>query len=320
MSTRVHFKDTRYRSGGRLSTISWAEVHRKLAAHGATQLGHNARPDFFIAGAGSRSKEGSAYALGIPIIHEAALITALDVGYFDYESRVIDHDLDANTVISELRPGFDGPPTSESWTRCLEFIERCPDEQLDPVLHYITQGISGWGERHVQWQPKHSHGLLTGVPKSWLHGCPTDELCVAPPIWIYEMTRPKKTYHPKHKLIRTLNLDEMRMSFNHYRRVLNNPHLTNLRILNMGVRSNCSQAVFKSLTTLSAITHVEEIWLHGNVLRELEEGLDRKAVGAFKSLKRIRVFSRWMEDQTAQRLRQHPCFSTIITISKAAPY
>lgn len=317
---RIQLEGALYKKGGRLSQTDWDTVHRNLSDWGAEPLYHNKYPDFFIAGAGSRSKKSQALARGIPVIDEDTLLVAMDQGYFDYSDRFIDEDLTLDQAIAELRSTFDGEPTSESWTTCLELIERCPDEQFEPVFHYISQDVDRWTTpSDHQWSPSADHALLSGVPSSWIHSVPHTELRVCPPIWLYEMTRSPAQYHKKHELIRAISCDEMRLNLSGFKRILKNPHLINLRIMNLGIRNTCTEKLISQLASFSAMEHVEELWIHDmyyDTVRWLDQ--NKKTFPNITTI-RVRGHRGYGNKDLEQRFNNCACFPQEVSL-KPLPY
>ena len=261
---RIHFKGSRYRTGGRLS--DFYQLDRKLEQWGAEDVSSmTTTPDFVLLGPGCGSKESKALAAGLPILYTSQLLEALEKGYFDYETTFIEEDLDLDHTIAELRGLFAEEPSSKSWTTCLELIERCPDDQIEPILHYVSQGIARWPEeqRALPWEPDTKHALLKGVHSLWQRSCPPHELCVAPPIWMYELLSKEVVRHDKFKLVRALNCESMRLNQYSFKRLLTHPDLEHVKIINLGSRNNCSPSFLEKLADFEVARKAEEIWFFG---------------------------------------------------------
>lgn len=286
---RIHFKDSRYRIGGRLS--DFYQLERKLEKWGAENISTTVTtPDFVLIGPACGSKESKALAAGLPILYSSQLLEALENGYFDYETTFIEEDLDLDHTIAELRGLFAQAPSSKSWTTCLELIERCPDAQIEPVLHYISQGMARWPEkeRAISWEPDTKHELLKGVHNLWRKSCPPDELCVAPPLWMYELLNKEVIRHDKFKLVRALNCESMRLNQYSFKRLLTHPDLEHVKIINLGSRNNCSSSFLEKLSDFDVARKAEEIWFFGGHHLASALGNSKRA---FEHLKVVRLES-----------------------------
>ncbi len=272
MTERIELEGSSYYFVGRFRGDSGHELMNAFDREGAEDAcGFQSATFVVSSGVQVGTKESKARARGIPVLTFEQARKLLEKGFIDYQDEAILEDLDLDAVIAELRGIFASAPTSEGWTRCLELIERCHDEQLDPVLHHIEAHLPRWATSSpVAWRPSHTHPLLLGASKEWPDRCFEDELRVAPPAWIQEMTR--KNYHPRHRIIRGLQLDNLGLNTMLLGRILKNPYLTHITHLDLGKRNRLTRKFYASFSRFGSLAHLQKLWLH-EIFHEERNGL-----------------------------------------------
>jgi hypothetical protein len=303
---RVELEGAVITYGGRLNKILWGDAIKQIRGGGgkiSEQI--SAKLTCFVAGSGAGSKVTKARARGVPIINEAQLIELLTKGFVEWEE--VDPFATKATFdecIAELRAIFNATPSSEGWTRCLEIVEGCDPERIEDLLSYATPFVAAWdGAEMGKWEPPDKHPLLTNIPKYWREGLPEDEVRAAPPCWLFEIIRGK--HHPKHALARVLNLEGLKLNGSLGSNVLSNPHLHNLRVLNLGIQNTFSISFYKELRTSELMRTVCELWLYTD--KELLLSAWDEPDHSFDALVQVKV-DHWFG---TQRMNKLPCLKGV---------
>ncbi len=242
---------------GRLKSM----VEQHIKDGGGTLSEHiNSSVTALIAGHSCHNSINKALSREIPILSQQQLDILLRDGTIDHEpSKPIDAELDIAEVIAELRSLFDGPPSSDTWSSLLMLLEQCNTEQQEALVHYITPFVARWDDMdRPTWAPLPDHPLMTGGHKTlWVQGLPEQALRVAPPLWLTEMLR--GVYHPKHALARVINVHQMRTNGSRLIKLLQNPYLTKMTTLVLGMKNSYSKSFFEVLRdhdNVRSLTHL----------------------------------------------------------------
>ncbi len=256
MSTTFTIKNKSYHCVGRVSTIRKDENVARLEELGcaSTTL---VQADFVIAGTGGKKKLELARDRGTRVITQDEALEALD-----HEGVVELKSSDISQIIGELRSLLARPHLSDSdrWLMCASILDQCDVEQIQPVLEYVRSAFMRAVDANQTWAPRNAkHRLMNGVNSKWEQGNPGQELFVAPPAWILEMAAGE--YHPKHALVRALNLDHQRLTARKLRALLGNPHLEGIHFLNFGRRAFDPGEILGELDAYEGL-ELREIWLY----------------------------------------------------------
>lgn len=257
MSKQVVLKDMSYHVIGRSSLLREADAEIRFAlleCYAATLV----KSDFVILGEKpSEKKLDKARQRGILVISQAEALEALENdGVVELASS------DISAIIGEVRSLFarDGESDSDKWLGCAEILDRCDPEQLEPVLEYVESVLERQLDAKARWTPtRPKHRLMEGVNSKWLLGNARDELFVAPPAWVHEMSA--GSYSLKHRLVRALNLDHFNLTQRQLRKLLKNPHLRGVRFLNFGRRCRFPESILEELDEFPGLA-LEELWLY----------------------------------------------------------
>jgi len=253
--------------GGRFYKIDdWTDVREQVEAQGgAFSQNITKRVTCFVEGTGAGSKTDRARMRGATIIDEDQFIELVEEGSLEVDdSGPIDQDFDLGAAVSELRGAFDGPPSSEAWTRVLDTVERCDEERMPMLLEYIGSFIDRWNDKEMtKWEPDLSAPIMSFTPRDWTVRLFADELRVAPPMWVVDMAN--KRYHAKHVVPRALNLHNMRLNGTLGSNILDNPHLGPLTHLDLGWSNRYSVGFYDKMRLSEAMRHVRILIIPGSL-------------------------------------------------------
>ena len=257
MSQQIVLKNMSYHVIGRAASLRSANAEELLAGLGCSPT-TLVKSDFVIIGdKPSEKKLGVARERGILIVSSAEVIEAVE-----NKGKVELASSDISSIIGELRSLFarDSESDSDRWLGCADILDLCDPEQLEPVLEYVESVLGRQLDTNARWQPtKPKHRLMEGVNSKWHLGNPRDELRVAPPGWVSEMSA--GSYSPKHRLVRALNLDHFNLTQRKLRKLLKNPPLNGVRFLNFGRKCRFPDAILKELDEFPGLA-LEELWLY----------------------------------------------------------
>ena len=246
-----------------------------------------------IVGAGAEYKIAAARARGAYILDEAQASALLKDGFVEVELPQLSPELDLNETIAELRGLFDGPPTSQAWTRCLELVELCDPARQPQLVPYIQSFITRWDAHAARpWQPDPEHILLSHCAESWPKAILLDdELRQAPPSWLFELCHGKQ--EAKHELVRALNFTGMGVNLAISKKIFANPYLTHVTSLNFADSPACHGLKFyQALRTAEIMRTVQTLTLYS-----LSSGFDQGIQNlcgdehTFDSLRTLRIFT-----------------------------
>ena len=279
MARTFDISNKTYHVAGRAADIKREENRELLEVLGCapTTL---LRADVVIVGSGGKKKVEQARERGIPVITEDEALAALDD-----DGRVTLASSDITQIIGELRSLFAREDLSDSdrWLLCAGTLDRCDVEQVAPVIEYVRSAFVRAVDARQTWAPKNTkHRLMNDVNSKWVLGNPRDELFVAPPGWILEMAA--GDYHPKHALVRALNLDHQRFGRDWLRVLLGDPYLEGVHFLNFGRNTLHPGPVLGELDGFEGLA-LEEVWLY-DFRRELPGQLARNA-GALRGVRKL---------------------------------
>ena len=263
---RFYLKDQNFAMSGNVRKLD-ADTLATLKTMGGRHTNlHYAH--YFIAGTNPGKIAIEARAKGLPIFSVEQVVKGAKFGYIDYreeEEKPIEEDAGMSELIGVARSLFAEPDLDASrlWTGVMEIVDRCDPEELPPLLHYLSSAIARTQIRlDKPWKPSPRHPLLSKVSTKWSLGCTKRDVRVAPPAWIFEMTRQDPAYHPKHGLVRALNLDLIGGHDEQLHKIFSNPHLDTIVSLNMGRHVVYSHDLLGKLDQYPALHHVEELWLY----------------------------------------------------------
>ena len=265
---RFYLKDQCFASAGNVRKLDADTLARIRAIGGRhTNLRH---AHYFIAGINPGKAAITARARGLPVFSVEQVIEGAKFGYIDYregeEEEVASREEASMGELIGVARGLLATPeldASSLWTGVMEIVERCEPEELPPLLHYLSDALERTRVRlDVAWKPSPRHPLLSKVSSKWASGCSKLDVRVAPPAWIFEMTRQDPAYHPKHGLCRVLNLDLVGGHDEQLQKIFGNPHLDRIVALNMGRHVDYSHELLGDLDRFPALHHIRTLWLY----------------------------------------------------------
>ncbi len=278
--TTITLKNKSFYIAGKFRSGSHNEIMERFNQKGAHITSTiSAQLDGFVAGISCKAQRNRARSRGVPILNEAEMLELLKHGEVTISQKdTIESTFNMSEAISELRGLFDGPPSSETWTRCLEIVEECDPEQHAELVHYMEHFIQNWDmSEGIRWTPvnhppKHDT-LLVGVnTMEWSYSNPTSELRTAPPMWIVEMLRGE--YHIKHTLVRCVHLTEFKINGGQLTTLIANPYLTHMHTLVTGEKNNLSKSFLKALSTTTTLPELHTLYLNMKPSRVTQYMLD----------------------------------------------
>jgi hypothetical protein len=218
------------------------------------------KTDFLVCGTAASRKLEKARSLGIPVIEEADLESFLAGDSVDVDEEiVVSGDASVRDLIGEARAALDGTHGSDAWSTLVDLVDACAPEQLPALVDFIEPQIARWEvSPHAQWRPGDAHKSCVGAPREWFDGAPRGELRVAPFRWLVEMNT--GNFSPKHRLVHAVHLTGMKMNGTQICKLLGNPELTNLRVLDVD-DSTLSKTFFKKLRALPSTAGLERLRL-----------------------------------------------------------
>lgn len=252
MTQHITLRKTTFYIAGTFKLGAQRDVAMLIEAHGgkATRVFRTRVVTCLVAGTRCDSHRNKARSRDIPIIDEAQLMALIEHGELEIApEEFIATEFDISQAIAELRSIFDGPPSSATWTRCVEIIEQCDAIHEAELIAYMTPFLDRWDALTMKpWQPPKKHAMMSGISETfWPTALLAPELRVAPPIWILEMLRGE--YSPKHSLARLVSTHYARTNSGRLIKLLNNPHLTHMHTLVLGHQNTYGKAFFKTLRT-----------------------------------------------------------------------
>ena len=197
-----------------------------------------------------------------------------------------------DALLGEVRACFDGMPSSEKWTRLIEIVDACREEDLERLLVNIESRLDAWlvlPELPTWEPPEKSHPFMWFVHEDWSLGVFEGALLTAPPHWIFEMCR--GVYSPKHRLVRSLALEQMNINWGVMKKIMANPHLNNLTSFNIGGNPVVgTKAFYNKFRTWPGMKKVEHLRLYAITpsFSDWVKGLDGKD-HSFASLESVEV-------------------------------
>ena len=257
MARTFTLKGKTYHCAGRVSELRKDEHIERLEALRCSPM-TLLKADVVIAGTGGKKKIDQARERGIPVISQEEALIALG----DKKGVVALASSDITQIIGELRSLFARKNISGSdlWLLCAGILGRCDVEQFAPVLEYARTAFVRAVNTKQTWRPRNTkHRLMNEVNSKWVQGNPGNELFVAPPGWLLEMAA--GDYHPKHSLVRAINLDHHRFTTRKLKALLSNPYLKGIHFLNFGRRARDPGEILGELDTFEGLD-LREIWLY----------------------------------------------------------
>jgi hypothetical protein len=256
MARTFDLSNKTYHVAGRAAAIKDEDNQELLAVLGCapTTL---VRADVVIAGSGGKKKIEQARERGVTVITEGEALAALDD-----DGHVTLASSDITQIIGELRSLFAREDLSDSdrWLLCAGTLDRCDVDQVAPVLEYVRSAFVRAVDARQTWAPQNTkHRLMNDVNSKWVLGNPRDELFVAPPGWVLEMAA--GDYHPKHALVRALNLDHQLFERDGLEAVLADPYLEGVHFLNFGRHTIHPGRLLGALDRFEGLA-LREIWLY----------------------------------------------------------
>lgn len=272
-------------------------------------------PDFVIVGKESSAPlRIQALARGIPLCHVEQAEALAQLGTITLAPAPVVEAQPFDESIAELRGLFDGLPSDAKWEACLNALEGSDEHapQHAHLLAYIARGLERWDTLPMTaWQPDRKSPWVKKLPRQWHEGNPEGELRVAPPAWIFELLRGEA--HEKHRIVRAINLDFLKVNTTLLCRLLASEHLPHLTHLNTGAKNTYTAKLFihlKKSPLRHTLTHL--------TLRSTPPGMLAQAIHDTKSgalelpaLEQVHVVTNAESAERWQHLLDHsPGFAT----------
>ena len=221
---------------GTFRSISRREATRRIQAAGGAVAGSvSNKTDALFAGDGGGSKTHQAQIRGVPILDEAALTAVLAGGDLD---ALIDKERPkpAPTLPDNALEQFTAldlaKPSEARWAQIATLLDQCGPELASVAVDYLTEATEAWDgdldlARRYGRQPKSA------------------DVRRAPSAWVDEILRGQD--HPKHGLVRVLDLSGLKLTGKVANHLFDCPHLANVRLLRLDNNSKLPAAFYKNL-------------------------------------------------------------------------
>ncbi len=204
-------------------------ARRIRAVGGVVSSGLSNRTDLLAHGEGYNGRLADARTRGIPIIDAAQLEALIAGDAIEVPDLDATGEVDLGGALSEARSILDGALDSATWSRLVALLDACDPERLPALVDFLEPQLDRWEvPRYLRWRPDDTKDM----PAEWLRSMPYGTWRVAPFHWVVEMNT--KRHSPKHRLAHAISTRGMKMSAASLKRILSNPHLTNLRTLELG--------------------------------------------------------------------------------------
>ncbi len=248
--------------GGRLLHLEWGyKLEQQIKAAGGEPYHQiSDKLTLFIDGHRAGSKKIKAMTRGAIILSEEQFLELLEQGSLEIETRPgVERDLDLNAVMGEVRSLLEAAAQNASWTALASLLDRCDEDHLPALVHYIEPHLETWGRRK-RWHTSEKNPLFTYFyPKYWITGIPQAHMCVAPPGWLLEALREEPS--ARHKLARALNLEGMQLNSGLAKRILGHSCWNEILALNLGVQNKYAPGFFTWLIEQPIAQQLEELWV-----------------------------------------------------------
>ena len=216
-------------------------------------------------------------------------------------------------LIGDLRSLFNGKATSEKWTSLLHMFDRCLEHEVDKLAEYSLAQLEVWSAHDMPgWSIKKQDYLVHHIELGpWLKALPENQLYVAPPRWIMDMAQGK--YHPKHQVVRVLNLHRMNIDWPIMQTILANPYLCNITHLNLGdnVSLCANRAFYEALSTHPLMENLKELTIYALTSSFIRAIRVLRRCAPFESLETLNIHYQpaaldWT--QILGEIQAYPCF------------
>ena len=231
---------------GTLRSITRRDLDQRLNQQGAALVQNVSRhTDAVVEGQGWSEKPAAARRRGIPVLTEEHLLALLDGKDFDQvvAAACPKPPIALPDDALEQFEGFDlTEPSKERWAQITALLDRCGPELAEVAVDYLTEAIEHWDDAlDLSVAPYHD---TTGPG-------------TAPVGWAEAILRGED--HPKHRLVRILDLRRLKLTGKVANHLFDCPHLANLRLLRLDDNPKLPAAFFKNLAHaphLRTLTHL----------------------------------------------------------------
>ena len=241
---------------GELDGWTRAKIEETLGRWGATlAAGPSKKVDLFvIADKPSEGKVAKARGLGLYEVPLKKFIMMLRFGAVEIIEAAPAPGVGLSDAIGELRSALDGPADATRWAKIVALADGADAERAEETVAYINGYTSRWApDPRERW-------WAMPLADRW-HDIKFQQLCgdlrYAPAPWLQEMLRGE--HHPKHGLLRALSLGGTRANATMAAAILDNPHLSELRALDLGRDLKLAKGLYKKLAENKRLRALETL-------------------------------------------------------------
>lgn len=165
-------------------------------------------------------------------------------------------------------------PSASAWTKVIA----AADAGSQAGLADLERAVQGWAPDPVRrwWSSMTAWRVKDSA--SWVAG----ELRRAPPSWVQEILG--GSHAPKHSLVRALSLEGTKATATNAARLLDSPHLANLRVLDLGRDVKLARAFYKKLAKATNLGGLSTLTYYPLQLGGGEELAAAMSLGALRHL------------------------------------
>ena len=198
---------------------------------------------------------------GLPIIDEKKAETLLSTGEVTITVEDEPEGESISTQIAEARAILDGTPDHTTWVALVKLVDETASEQLGELVDYLDPIISRWTPG-----PDEYTSLDGGLGHSdfifWDRGLRPGEICIMPPMWVSQALA--QGPDERLKLVRSIVMSEIPFKLTGLKKMLDSPHLTNLRSLFFGEGESLrlSPSFYKKLPKMNGTKELESLVLN----------------------------------------------------------
>ena len=232
---------------GWFETMTRAVARRQLTqAGGVVARSVSNRTDALFAGSDSGNAEfHQAKIRGVPILDETALVAVLEGGDLD---ALIDQERPAPTptlpddALARFTVLDLTTPTKARWEQITTLLDQCGPELAEVAVDYLTEATEHWEHALDLRMDSRFQPIQAGT---------------APRAWVEAILRGED--HPKHRLVRALDLAGLQLTGKVASHLFACPHLANLRLLRLDDNPKLPAAFFKKLANaplFANLTHL----------------------------------------------------------------
>jgi|GEM_PF-5121890 len=196
----------------------------------------------------------------LPIIDEKKAETLLSTGELTITVEDEPEGESISTQIAEARAILDGKPDNNTWVALVKLVDETASEQLGELVDYLDPIISRWTP-----SPEEYTSLDGGLGHSdfifWDRGLRPGEICVMPPMWVSQCLAGGPD--ERLRLVRSIVMNEIPFKITGLKKMLDSPHLTNLKSLLFGDGKSVrlSPSFYKSLPKMNGTKELESLIL-----------------------------------------------------------